>query len=464
MKSLFSFLLLLLAAAVQAASSTGSRLLVILNDVADKEKYSTFLGDLTSRGFDIEYETPKSESLTLFHLGERTYDHVLVLPTKIKGLGPNLTPNKFVDFMNANGNIMVALSSDNVASSSITALLTELDISLPADRTGLVVDHFNYDVSSAADKHDTLLVSPPKPLKAGVKGYFTPEGDSAEPVVFPHGVGHLLGQGHLLNPVLKAPDTAYSYNPQEQADGVDPADLFAAGSQLGLVSTFQARNSARFTLVGSADMLTDKWFDAKVKPADGGKAVGTWNREFAKRISGWTFQEIGVVRVNWIEHHLNEAGEPSESNPHIYRVNNNVTFTISLSEYTWNTWVPYQPPAQDAIQLEFAMLSAFHRLDLTPVEVTPNAAAYSASFTIPSQHGIFNFLVNYKRPFVTSIDEKVTVTVRHLAHNEFTRSYDIVAAWPWIGGIVSTIVGFLAFSAVFMYSKPTNLVESKKKQ
>jgi hypothetical protein len=40
----------------------------------------------TGRGFDIAYETPKSESLSLFHLGERSYDHVLLLPTKSKGL------------------------------------------------------------------------------------------------------------------------------------------------------------------------------------------------------------------------------------------------------------------------------------------------------------------------------------------------------------------------------------------
>ena len=40
---------------------------------------------MLERGFDIAYETPKSESVNLFHLGEKTYDHVLLLPTKIKG-------------------------------------------------------------------------------------------------------------------------------------------------------------------------------------------------------------------------------------------------------------------------------------------------------------------------------------------------------------------------------------------
>ena len=48
MKSLFTLLVLLLAAVVRAVSSTGSRLLVILDDVTDKADYSTFFGDLSS--------------------------------------------------------------------------------------------------------------------------------------------------------------------------------------------------------------------------------------------------------------------------------------------------------------------------------------------------------------------------------------------------------------------------------
>jgi len=48
MKSVFTFLVLLLVAVVQAVSSTGSRLLVILNDVDEKNDYSKFFGDLTS--------------------------------------------------------------------------------------------------------------------------------------------------------------------------------------------------------------------------------------------------------------------------------------------------------------------------------------------------------------------------------------------------------------------------------
>jgi len=37
------------------------------------------------RGYKLAFETPKSESLALFRLGERLYDHVLFFPVKTKG-------------------------------------------------------------------------------------------------------------------------------------------------------------------------------------------------------------------------------------------------------------------------------------------------------------------------------------------------------------------------------------------
>ncbi|EMR65387.1 putative dolichyl-di-phosphooligosaccharide-protein glycotransferase protein [Eutypa lata UCREL1] len=464
MRSLVSFLVLLLVAVVHATSAGGDRLLVILEDVAEKTTYSKFLGDLEARGFDIAYETPKSEDLRLFHLGERSYDHILVLPTKTKGLGPNLTPNILLDFINKNGNILLALSSSTSAPTSIVSLLLELDIHLPPDRTGLVVDHFHYDVNSASDKHDVLLLPNPGPIRRGAKDLFSPTSPNGEPIAFPNGVGQTLGQGPLLSPVLRAPSTSYSYNPKEQGEALD--DLWAAGNQLSLVTALQARNSARFTVVGSADMLSDKWFDAKVKAVGETKDVSTVNREFAKAVSGWTFNEIGVLRVNWIEHHLNEEGQSNASNPKIYRINNDVTYSISLSEYAWDRWVPFSVPESDELQLEFSMLSPFHRLNLQPIVSSEDSTTYSASFKLPDQHGIFNFKVNYKRPFFNNIEEKNTVSVRHIAHDEWPRSWTHTSAWPWVAGIGATVIGWLAFCALWLYSKPTDAKkgDSKKTQ
>ncbi|KAH0495934.1 hypothetical protein TgHK011_009459 [Trichoderma gracile] len=447
MWSILSVAAALFAAAVSAVSTSGNRLLVVLDDVAEKEAYGQFLGDLTARGYQVSYETPRSEGLTLFHLGERTYDHLLFLPSKVKGLGPNLTPNRLVDFVNANGNILVALSSKVPTSTSLVSLLSELDISLPVERTGTVVDHFNYDTISAAESHDVLVLDAPSNIRPGLKSYFELPGGV---LAFPHAVGHVLGSGPLLTPIVRAPATAYSYNPKEQAEVLDADELFAAGQQLALVSAMQARNSARVTVLGSAEMLQDKWLDAKVAKL-GGKSTKTENKEFARRVAGWTFQEIGVLRVNSVEHHLQGS---EELNPGIYRVKNDVSYTISLSEYVWDKWVPFILPEDDLVQLEFSMLSPFHRLNLELTGTTDDAAIYGVSFTLPDQHGIFNFLVNYKRSFLTNVEEKNTVSVRHFAHDEWPRSFVISGAWPWISGIGATVTGFVGFCAIWMYSKP----------
>lgn len=49
MRWLFSFLALVLLGAVQAKSFSGSRLLVILEEQSEKEKYSVLLADLVGK-------------------------------------------------------------------------------------------------------------------------------------------------------------------------------------------------------------------------------------------------------------------------------------------------------------------------------------------------------------------------------------------------------------------------------
>jgi oligosaccharyltransferase complex subunit beta len=169
-------------------------------------------------------------------------------------------------------------------------------------------------------------------------------------IAFPRGVGHTLGNASpLLVPVLRAPRTAYAYNPKDEADFVE--EPFAVGQQLGLVSALQARNSARFTVLGAVEMLSNDWFDASVKHSlgeggarKGAKSVKTSNRAFAKEISAWTFSETGVLKVGRIEHYLNTGNATSrEVNPEIYRVKNDVVslspnFYSGTKKYALSNW------------------------------------------------------------------------------------------------------------------------------
>lgn len=111
------------------------------------------------------------------------------------------------------------------------------------------------------------------------------------------------------------------------------------------------------------------------------------------------------------------------------------------------------------------MLSPFHRLELKKQKraSTEEEGIFQVSFMIPDQHGIFNFMTNYKRPFLTNLEEKRTVTVRHLAHDEFPASYEIPAAWPYLTSVGVTCIGWLVFVAVWMFNKPKPQANAAKK-
>lgn len=417
----------------------------------------------------MTYRSPKDAKLSLFQYGEPAYSHLLLLPTSSKGLGPALTPNLLVDFVNAGSNILLALSGDKSVPGAISSLLLELDISLAPDRTSLVVDHFNYDVKSASDQHDVLLLPSPEFTRKDIRNYFSVDGLIAAP----RAVGQVLGNASpLLASVLKAPATAYTYNPKEDGDGVE--DVFATGSQISLVTAFQGRNSARFTVLGSAAALEDAWFDASVRLSSAGKQSDerTGNRAFAQKLSAWTFKELGVLKADAVRHHLNEPANKGERNTtaighaysEIYRIKNDVRYSIELSEWAGDDWAPFTPPEGDAVQLEFSMLSPFHRLNLAPASQTVNATVFATEFTLPDQHGIFNFYVEYRRPFLTNIEEKRTVTVRHFAHDEWPRSFVISGAYPWITGIWVTVAGWIAFVALWLYSSPAQPKRDLKAQ
>ena len=108
MRWLLSLLFVGFLGVARALSSSGNRLLVVLEDFSEKSLYSTFFSDLEGtyvrentgnlllwklicptlfleRGYSITIESPKNEKLSLFQHGDRAYDHLLILPPKSKG-------------------------------------------------------------------------------------------------------------------------------------------------------------------------------------------------------------------------------------------------------------------------------------------------------------------------------------------------------------------------------------------
>ncbi|KAF3928301.1 hypothetical protein AA313_de0209175 [Arthrobotrys entomopaga] len=450
-RSLFVALVSLVSLS-QSISLTGPRTLLVLEDDT-KDQFQTLISDLEARGFKTDIHSAKSESLNLFRHEERAYDNIIVFPTKLKGLGPNLQSSSFLKHASNGGNILVLLPSspEGTIPTSINELATQVDVFLPPKGFS-AVSHF--DLADSTDsEHSTLVLDLPK-FPSNIKNYFNTGENPSAKLLF-QGPGLAIGSSPLVQPILTAPRFAYSYDTKEASANADDENVFAAGKQLVLVAGVQTRHNARITFVGGADIFADKSFTkiAKTKEMSA-------NRAFAKDVTAWTFKETGALRVDMIEHFGEEFG-PDRKNGDIYRVKHDVSYAIALSEYSYDHFHRFTAPETDSVQLEFTMLDPYYRIPLRPTEDSShkNSTVYRTTFKTPDQHGQFTFIVNYKRPFLTNVHEKKAVTVRHFAHNEWTRSWGISGSWPWIAGIWVVVVGWFGFVALWLWSKP--VVEGK---
>jgi oligosaccharyltransferase complex subunit beta len=146
-------------------------------------------------------------------------------------------------------------------------------------------------------------------------------------------------------------------------------------------------------------------------------------------------------------------------------------FSVAIGIWERTHYSRFHLPAHDEIQLEFTMLSPFHRLNLQPVlpppsalnTISQNETIFKTTFTTPDQHGIFAFKVNYKRPWLTNVEVKEQVTVRHFAHDEWPRSFAITGAWPWASGLWVLIAGFVCFVVGWLYCAPPDEQKQRRK-
>jgi len=167
-----------------------------------------------------------------------------------------------------------------------------------------------------------------------------------------------------------------------------------------------------------------------------GNAVATQD------IAKWAFQESLVVRIDTVEHHRVGETEPREH----YTTNDKVVYSIAISRYvpSISKWEPYSGIKD--LQLEFTMLDPHVRTTLTPVAEHPGR--YETIMRVPDRHGVFKFVVDHRRTGWSNLYTAVTVPVVPPRHDEYPRF--LSAAWPYYVGAISTSVGFILFSALWL--------------
>ncbi|KAI9437798.1 Dolichyl-diphosphooligosaccharide-protein glycosyltransferase [Lactarius psammicola] len=189
-----------------------------------------------------------------------------------------------------------------------------------------------------------------------------------------------------------------------------------AGSSLGIVTGFQTRDSARITWVGGIELFSDDYVNKPLPSLE--------TQQFARDIAAWTFQENLVLRIDSTTHHLLNETEPREHTP--------------STKISCNGWEPYS--GLHDVQLEFTMLDPHIRTALPGL--------YSASFRVPDRHGVFKFVLDYRRRGWTSLQASMTVPVVPPRHDGYPRF--LSAAWPYYTGAISTSVGFLLFATLWL--------------
>jgi oligosaccharyltransferase complex subunit beta len=92
------------------------------------------------------------------------------------------------------------------------------------------------------------------------------------------------------------------------------------------------------------------------------------------------------------------------------------------------------------------MLDPHLRTALRPV--SGKLGLYRAAFRLPDRHGVFKFVVDYRRRGWTTLKTAMVAPVVPPRHDGYPRF--LSAAWPYYAGAISTSVGFLVFATLWL--------------
>ncbi|KAI8994538.1 Dolichyl-diphosphooligosaccharide--protein glycosyltransferase subunit WBP1 [Pilobolus umbonatus] len=424
--------LTLFSTLTQALSVSGQHVLVVLDSLKDRDVYSHFWLQLRERDFELVFKESSDTSIPLFYFGESLYSHIIHFAPKSNALAhvQGFSNIQLVDYVNKGGNLIIAADLD--ATDNIRALVSEFDIELDVER---VFSHTHFDQSQ--QDHSLIVTS-------SVEGPQTIVQKGSAPVLY-SGVGLNVGSLPFSTAILTGESDAFisdSYSSKQNAD-----------KTVTLVAAFQARNSARVAVAGSLDLFSDKLMNAPVELSESETYPKSGNEEFIRQITEWVFQEKSVLKV--VNHYHNKKGEFKQND--WYRVKDEVVYTIEITEYKEDEWVPY---VAGDVQLELIMLDPYLRLTLDQIPAPHEPfGRFRREFRLPDVYGVFTFRVNYKRPGLTFISAEDQVSIRPFRHNEYPRF--LTAAYPYYASTASMVLGFIVFSAIWLSTWNTRLGKSK---
>lgn len=377
--------------------------------------------------FDVNEVSNKSKKINYANKieNQKVCNNMVILPISMKNENNNvfLAP-MLLEYLETKSNILVVQSLDGVLPKGLGLFLNQLGI-YPAPNEYKYYDNFNRDQDGVRLTGDNNLS----------------DRDIVESLdLIYRGVTSLIEKRDLLKSIVRGSSTSYTSNKQDAQ--LSKSNTWGMGPQIQLGVCSQTQVNSRMCWMGSDSLLA------------------------LDDIIDWVFQKKNILKIQF----SNYTNSDSVHNSSIYKVKDKLLFRIGLSQKVGKKWLPYSVKDHEKLQLEFTMLDPYYRLNLTPVGPVSSgyhssdndSYEYMTSFTIPDKHGVFKMSLSYNNPSYSFLSYKKLLTIRHLANDEYKRSWNILNSRFYL--LSSTIViatWFLfVFSFVYISNKRAENVRS----
>lgn len=391
-------------AAIQCNTKTYNTLIVVDKSTSVSnftQSYSNLIELIENIGYKVTVKGSDEASLTIEEYGEYTYDNVLLFGLLLEStLRNDITVKKLLQFIDNGGNVLQVVS--HKPGKFNTQLASELG--------------FKLKITNSGKNYPNTKLNPSLYFIGNLADY------PSKQVAY-DGVQFQMLRSELTTEILinNAPvdDTRPDASSSKYINNV-------------LIGAMQARNNARYVLIGSQDFF--KFPN---------------NNHLIRNLLEWVFKEKSLLRFSDVKHKkLNVKPNPSTDVSRVtnfegYTINDEVEYSLKVEIYEDKKWIPYKG---DDIQLELVRIDPFIRKTMTVEN-----GRHVVRFKIPDVYGVYKFQVDYKKEGLTYLFSSDQVSVRPYRHNEYERY--IYSAYPYYLSAFLMMIYVYIFSFVYLYQR-----------
>ncbi|OAF71042.1 Oligosaccharyl transferase subunit [Intoshia linei] len=384
------------------------------------ETHINFLRIL-EKNSNVKYSKPIA-SLNIKKYGEYIYDNIVIMISKSRTIG-GLAIDALTDYVNEGKNLIIILERDN--SEVIKKLVQKFGFKVATNGISSFADNFN---NNGGKNYKIVKVAATN--LARLSSVYDNMNIKDKNIMYDGCVIKCHGNDDLIFPLLNAPYTSY-VNQKEGLSSNYPRSIGTSS----LIAALQTRNNARVTLIGSSNMLSDKFNILSQQT----------NLNVARNVISWGFKQKGVLQLVNPTHYIQSK---DKSHPQ-YTISQPIYYSIDAYQFNIEKSPKWEPFITNQFQLEFIRIDPFYRLNLNSSQT--HIGRYEASFQLPDVFGIFKFSVIHNIPGYTYVDQIVTTSIAPLRHDQADRF--VIAAYPYYMNAFVVMIMTWILVIVIMSSK-----------